>query len=63
MSPIHQIKNKKQNKRKKTKEKPVDAYGRGDYISQYSSIMFHLYIQQEYAICYEQRISEKTVGK
>jgi len=40
MSPIQQTKNKKQNKRKKTKRKPVDAYGRGDYISQYSSIMF-----------------------
>ena len=35
-------KNKKQNKRKKPNEKPFDAYGRGDYISQYSSIMFTL---------------------
>ena len=35
--------NKKQTKTKEKKEKerkPVDAYGGGDYISQYSSIMF-----------------------
>jgi hypothetical protein len=40
MSPIQQTKTKNKTKEKKTKEKPVVAYGRGDYISQYSSIMF-----------------------
>jgi hypothetical protein len=43
MSPIQQTKNKKtKQNNKKRKRKPVDAYGRGCYISQYSSIMFKL---------------------
>jgi hypothetical protein len=33
-------KTKNKTKEKKTRRKPIDAYGRGDYISQYSSIMF-----------------------
>jgi hypothetical protein len=40
MSPIQQTRNKKTKQKKKTEKKPVDADGRGDYISQYSSIMF-----------------------
>jgi hypothetical protein len=40
MSPIQQTKKQKAKQKKKTKKKPVDAYGGGDYISQYSSIMF-----------------------
>ena len=35
---MQQAKNKK--KKQKREQKPVDSYGGGDYISQYSSIMF-----------------------
>ena len=49
---MQQAKNKK--KKQKREQKPVDSYGGGDYISQYSSIMFtFLYIQKEYITCCE----------
>ena len=64
MSPIQQTKSKKQNKRKKTKKKNLLMNMDEEII--YHNILrlcLYVYIQQECVTCYEQRISEKIVGK
>ena len=67
MSPIQQTKNKKTKQKKKKEKKPVKSL----LMHMDEEILFpsihrlslHVYIQQEYVTCYEQRISEKIVGK
>ena len=57
-------KTKKQNKTTKKEKENLLMHMDEDVI--YPSILrlcLHLYIQQEYLTCYEQRISEKIVGK
>jgi hypothetical protein len=58
--------NKKQTKTKKRKKKKESLLMHMDEEIIYHSILrlcLHLYIQQEYVTCYEQRISEQIVSK
>jgi hypothetical protein len=64
MSPIQQTKNKQKQKKRKKKKESLLMHMEEEII--YHSILrlcLHLYIQQEYVTCYEQRISEQIVSK
>ena len=60
MSPIQQTKSKKQNKRKKNKKNLLMHMDEEIIYHNILRLCLYVYIQQEFATCHEQRISEKN---